>query len=351
MDYRQKKIYTAFMESVCNEFNCMQALPALKEGFRALCEAVGGDNKGYVYAQGWFESSTPLWELTAEEVSRQLKWTKVPDSSMDCMKNPKLDADRVLVDEPENCLVVSGKGKASRPGMYKYFAQGMKAEGSSVGNNNADGKILVYAQNWFESPTPLDELTEGEISNHLSYWTERMDDMARARSIVERAKSEADRVVVDTPDKCFVVEEKGSPSKSGMYKYFARGMKFETKDDFDLYKRVEDGISDLEREDMGRFGGHDDFDSEVRNYRHPTSPHFSTGSFRDLENDDLEGRKNFGDYLGFGKDRDPRKNPKPPKGWDGDDDIEGRRDFGDYLGFDPGRDPRKNPKRPKGWLG
>ena len=345
MDYRQKKIYTAFMESVCKEFNCMPALPALKEGFRALCEAVDGGNKVYMYAQGWFESSTPLEELTADEVSSQLKWTEVPTGNMSIMDAAKLDADRVLVDEPENCLVVSRKGQASRSGMYKYFAKGKKAESNDV------GKILVYAQNWFESPTPLDELTEGELSNHLSYWTECMDDMARARSIVERAKSEADRVVVDTPDKCFVVEEKGSPSKSGMHKYFARGMKFETKDDFDLYKRVEDGISELEREDMGRFGGHDDFDSEVRSYRHPTSPHFSTGSFRDLENDDLEGRKNFGDYLGFGAGRDPRKNPRPPKRFDDDDDIEGRRDFGDYLGFGPGRDPRKNPRPPKGWRG
>ena len=27
------------MESVCNKFNCPEALPALKEGFRAFCEA------------------------------------------------------------------------------------------------------------------------------------------------------------------------------------------------------------------------------------------------------------------------------------------------------------------------
>ena len=34
-----QKSYTAFMESVCNKFNCPEALPALKEGFKAFCEA------------------------------------------------------------------------------------------------------------------------------------------------------------------------------------------------------------------------------------------------------------------------------------------------------------------------
>jgi hypothetical protein len=31
--------YSAFIESVCNQFNCREALPALKEGFKAFCEA------------------------------------------------------------------------------------------------------------------------------------------------------------------------------------------------------------------------------------------------------------------------------------------------------------------------
>lgn len=34
-----QKSYAAFMESVCNQFNCRKALPALKEGFKAFCEA------------------------------------------------------------------------------------------------------------------------------------------------------------------------------------------------------------------------------------------------------------------------------------------------------------------------
>ena len=32
--------YRAFMESVCNKFNCKEALPALTEGFNAFCEAM-----------------------------------------------------------------------------------------------------------------------------------------------------------------------------------------------------------------------------------------------------------------------------------------------------------------------
>ena len=31
--------YSAFIESVCNQFDCRGAIPALKEGFKAFCEA------------------------------------------------------------------------------------------------------------------------------------------------------------------------------------------------------------------------------------------------------------------------------------------------------------------------
>ena len=38
MNTKQKK-YTAFMESVCKEFNCPEMFPALNAGFKAFCEA------------------------------------------------------------------------------------------------------------------------------------------------------------------------------------------------------------------------------------------------------------------------------------------------------------------------
>ena len=41
-----EKIYTAFMESVCTKFNCMNAFPALNEGFGALCEAENFEPSG-----------------------------------------------------------------------------------------------------------------------------------------------------------------------------------------------------------------------------------------------------------------------------------------------------------------
>ena len=41
---KQQKTYTAFIESVCNKFNCPAMAPALKEGFQAFCEAI--DNEG-----------------------------------------------------------------------------------------------------------------------------------------------------------------------------------------------------------------------------------------------------------------------------------------------------------------
>lgn len=39
MNTNQKK-YTAFMESVCKEFNCPEMLPALTAGFKAFCKAI-----------------------------------------------------------------------------------------------------------------------------------------------------------------------------------------------------------------------------------------------------------------------------------------------------------------------
>lgn len=38
MTKNQQK-YTAFMESVCKEFNCPEMLPVLNAGFKAFCEA------------------------------------------------------------------------------------------------------------------------------------------------------------------------------------------------------------------------------------------------------------------------------------------------------------------------
>ncbi len=43
MNTQQKK-YTAFMESVCKEFNCPDAIPALTAGFKAFCEATSTPN-------------------------------------------------------------------------------------------------------------------------------------------------------------------------------------------------------------------------------------------------------------------------------------------------------------------
>lgn len=42
MTKNQQK-YTAFMESVCKEFNCPQMLPTLNAGFKAFCEAADTD--------------------------------------------------------------------------------------------------------------------------------------------------------------------------------------------------------------------------------------------------------------------------------------------------------------------
>ena len=51
-----QKSYTAFMESVCKQFNCTDALPTLKEGFETLCEATTSD-----------------WENQMREYDRQMR--------------------------------------------------------------------------------------------------------------------------------------------------------------------------------------------------------------------------------------------------------------------------------------
>ena len=40
-----QKSYHAFIESVCNEFGCTDAIHPLQEGFSALCEADSGDTR------------------------------------------------------------------------------------------------------------------------------------------------------------------------------------------------------------------------------------------------------------------------------------------------------------------
>lgn len=45
--------YSAFIESVCNQFDCRGAIPALKEGFTAFCEASGMDPEYMVLYRGF----------------------------------------------------------------------------------------------------------------------------------------------------------------------------------------------------------------------------------------------------------------------------------------------------------
>lgn len=42
---KQQKTYSAFIESICNKFNCPEMTPALKEGFQAYCEAIAPSYK------------------------------------------------------------------------------------------------------------------------------------------------------------------------------------------------------------------------------------------------------------------------------------------------------------------
>ena len=47
------RTYSAFVESVCTEFGCRDALPVLQEGFRAYCESSGMDPEYMVLYRGF----------------------------------------------------------------------------------------------------------------------------------------------------------------------------------------------------------------------------------------------------------------------------------------------------------
>ena len=67
-----QKSYAIFMENVCNELNCLEALPALKEGFKTLCEAISRDsiqpNSWPIEVSHWYyDNHSYVWKRTMHE--------------------------------------------------------------------------------------------------------------------------------------------------------------------------------------------------------------------------------------------------------------------------------------------
>lgn len=67
-----QKSYTIFMENVCSEFNCLKALPALKEGFKTLCEAISQNsiqpNAWPIEVSHWYyDNHSYVWKRTMQE--------------------------------------------------------------------------------------------------------------------------------------------------------------------------------------------------------------------------------------------------------------------------------------------
>lgn len=72
MNANQKE-YMTFMESVCKVFNCSEALPSLKEGFKALCEAgllSAGDE--FNYEDDEWKSDEAMSSFISECQDRQM---------------------------------------------------------------------------------------------------------------------------------------------------------------------------------------------------------------------------------------------------------------------------------------
>jgi hypothetical protein len=74
-----QKTMNAFLEGVCQQFNCMNALPALKKGFNALCEA--SDN-GIMEGTGAGFSLFPLDSTPFQEdrlFKKTMQYSQHPD--------------------------------------------------------------------------------------------------------------------------------------------------------------------------------------------------------------------------------------------------------------------------------
>lgn len=136
-----QKSYSNFMESVCNQFNCLEALPALKEGFKVFCEAF--DNRtgnlqrftgSVVYVdQANFSTKTPLAELSADEVEQYLDDWK-PLKSTDGTAKDAFEAfkrrqggriERVIVNNPNKCIWITSFND-NGDGTYRAHAYGTK---------------------------------------------------------------------------------------------------------------------------------------------------------------------------------------------------------------------------------
>lgn len=146
MNYN-KKLYTAFMESVCADFNCMDALPALKDGFAALCESEDFDSNGALkrfkgnvvrVSQSQAYLSIPLEDFTAEEGERMLDesgwsaWEFGKGTAEDAVKEFKSRkgedrCDKVLVDRPDKYIIVDSYRDLG-DGDYHYHIYGIKIE-------------------------------------------------------------------------------------------------------------------------------------------------------------------------------------------------------------------------------
>lgn len=72
MNTNQKE-YMIFMESVCKALNCREALPPLKEGFKALCEAgILSAGDGFNYADDEWKSIEAMSSFISECKNRYM---------------------------------------------------------------------------------------------------------------------------------------------------------------------------------------------------------------------------------------------------------------------------------------
>ena len=129
-----QKSYNAFIESVCNEFGCTDAIHPLQEGFSALCESVG-DRIGELaiepgwpeqfmetdyaarfpkcpYARGFFDMlKSALMELGTLTYGEPIR---AGDRMVDCIRMGGMEANRETAEWPEVRITVpvTGRGKA-----------------------------------------------------------------------------------------------------------------------------------------------------------------------------------------------------------------------------------------------
>lgn len=167
-----QKSYTAFMESVCKQFNCPDALPALTEGFKAFCEATSKDT--------FQPSRAPLKVMEWYLSNNDQKWRLSDSNSTSSMRKVK----RYIRNATENVADQCGSDNIQVSKFYKGDIHGEPNENgdyycvtiTGVSPDGEDVKRVVTVQRTlYEDPHKQfgQEKMEDYFDDYWGKWRQR----------------------------------------------------------------------------------------------------------------------------------------------------------------------------------